>query len=264
MKKIISKIHKEYSQLLPFSYFSSDIYLDFAAFTFERNGENIIVWQDLIFPHDFPSIFLPRNKANWINCSVAFATKDDIEKVKKGNIGILATKPMGAEYFYNTSNFTQPHGPLKTKINRFANNYRFELKSKCEKDKILKFYNFWKNQRKHESITFDESEEFFHFCLDNLNKYDIKQVYVEIEGKLAGFAWGIKHRDNWIGLHLKVDYQYKGLSRFLHSERAKLFADKKEFTLGTGASDSGIENYKKELGPSREEDYFYLLTGGKL
>lgn len=55
----------------------------------------------------------------------------------------------------------------------------------------------------------------------------------------------------------------KGLSRFLHSERAKLFANYAKFTLGTGAGDPGIESYKKELGPSREEEYFYLLTGGK-
>ena len=88
-------------------------------------------------------------------------------------------------------------------------------------------------------------------------------VRCHIDGKLAGLAWGVKHRYNWVGLHLKVGYQYKGLSGFLHSERAKLFSSAKEFTLGTGACDSGIENYKKELGPSREEDYFYILTGDK-
>ena len=263
MEKFKSKIHRDYSKFLPFSYFSSYIYLDFAAFTFEIRGENEIVWQDLIFPHDFPSIFLPKHKEIWTNCSIALATKNDIENIKKEKIEILVKKPMGAEYFYKTKDFTQPQGALKNKINRFTNNYKFRLKTKYNKNEVLKFYDFWKKQRKHESLTLDESEEFFQFCLSSLGKYGIRQVYVEVDDRLAGFAWGIKHRDNWIGLHLKVDYQYKGLSRFLHSERAKLFSDTKEFTLGTGASDSGIESYKKELGPSREEEYFYLLTGGK-
>ena len=260
MEKFNSKTHKDHSKTLPFSYFSSDIYLDFATFTFKRNGEDLIVWQDTIFPHDLPSIFLPRNKENWTNCSVALATKNDIEKVNKEKIKILITKPMGAEYFYRTGDFTQPQGVLKSKLNRFKNNYKFKLKGKYNKEKILKFYNFWKKQRKHESATFDESEEFFYFCLNNLNRYGIKQVYAEVDGELAGFAWGVKHRGNWIGLNLKVNYKYKGLSRFLYSERAKLFSNTKEFTLGTGAHDAGIDSYKKELGPSREEDYFYLLT----
>lgn len=264
MEKFNSRIHKHYSKKLPFSYFSSDIYLDFAAFTFQRNGENLIVWQDLLFPHDFPSIFLPQNKKNWINCSVALATKNNIENIKKGKIEILFTKPIDKEYFYKTKDFTKPTGSLKTKVNRFSNNYKFKLKNKYAKERVSDFYDFWKKQKKHESMTFDESEEFFDFCLQGLGKYNIKQVYVEIDDKLVGFAWGVKHRDNWIGLHLKVDYRYKGLSRFLHSERAKLFANCEEFTLGTGAGDPGIESYKKELGPFREEEYFYLLTGKKL
>lgn len=262
MEKFSREKHPEVIQTLPFSYFSSDLYLDFAAYIFKKNGENIIVWQDILFSHEFPSIFMPKVKENWINSSVAFAAEDDVKAVNDENIEIILKKPMGAEFFYETKNFTNPSGDLRTKINKFINNYKFEITNECPKDKIVEFYDFWKSQRKHESITFDESEEFFNFCLDNLDKYGIKQVYVLSDNRLIGLAWGMEHQSgNWIGLHLKADYSYRGLSRFLHQERAKLFTNLKEFTLGTGTNDLGIENYKEELGPAYKKNYFYILMG---
>lgn len=265
MEKFLSSKHEELIGSLPFSYFSTNLYLDFSAYILERNGEQIIVWQDEIYPHEFPAIFLPRNKENWLHTSTTFVTLKDVEKLNNENIEIIINKPTGTEFFYNSADFINPTGELKTKINRFKDNYAFEIKNKYSKDKILEFYNFWKDQRIHESITFGESEEFFMYCLDNLDKYNIKQVYVESEGKLIGLAFGMIHtKGGWVGLHLKVDYSYKGLSRFLHHERSKLFSDRLEFTLGTDAHDVGIGNYKEELGPKHKEVYFYVLTGDKM
>ena len=132
------------------------------------------------------------------------------------------------------------------------------------KKEILDFYTFWKSQREHNSITSDESERLFFWMLDRLNP-DIKQLYVVVDKKLIGLAWGMKHPfyDSWVGLHLKVDYSYKGLSRFLHHKRAELFKDYELFTLGTGCQDSGITKFKEELGPFKKIDYYYLLTGDK-
>jgi|SRR3989344_6809332 len=264
MEKFNSNKHSDYAKQLPFSYFSSNIYLDFVAHTFERNSEHLIVQQDMLFPNDFPSIFLPINEKNHEKCSVTFSTEENREIIKKENIPIIVENPTGTEFFYKTEDFINPSGGLKTKINRFIKSYSFTQKNSYDKEKILDFYSFWKNQRKHESFTFEESEEFFMFCLDNLEKYNIKQVYVEIDEKLAGLAWGVNFRDNWVGLHLKVDYQYRGLSRFLYSERAKLFKDCKIFTLGTGAHDPGIENYKEELRPFKKINYSYILTSSKI
>jgi hypothetical protein len=112
-------------------------------------------------------------------------------------------------------------------------------------------------------MTFDESGDSFLYCVSNLKKYKVKQLYVEVDGKLAGLAFAVEHSSgNWVGLHLKVDYSYKGLSRFLHNERAKLFSDKKLFTLGTSGYDLGIAQFKSELGPSHVIHYSYVLTGG--
>jgi hypothetical protein len=262
MEKFTYKKHGKYAAKLPFSYFSSPISLDFSAYTFERNGENLIVWQDVIFPHDFPSIFLPTKKENLVNASVAFATTEDIEKAKNSEAIIMLEKPVSTEFYYRTEDFVNPKGDLLRAVNRFKDGYEFELSDECPKTEIEDFYEKWKSQKERTSITFDDSEKFFNFCLDNLKEYSVGQVYVKSGGKLIGFAWGVSHpKGGWVGLHLKVNYEYKQLSKFLHHERAKLFADEKEFTLGTGAHEKGIDDYKWGLGSSRTADYSYILFG---
>ena len=263
MEKFDSQKHISSTKNQPFSYFSTHIHLDFAAYTFERNGEQLIVQQDIIFTNNFPSIFLPNKKENWSNCSVLFSTAEDRDRIKKEGIPITVETPVGSEFFYATNDFFNPKGNIKNRINKFCSSYIYSLKNKWDRKGIISFYNFWKKQRTHESFTFEESEEFFMFCLDNLEKQNIQQVYVEIDGKLVGLAWGVRLKNDWVGLHLKVDYQYTGLSRFLHSERAKLFKECKMFSLGTGAHDSGIESYKEDLGPIKTIDYSYILTGSK-
>ena len=264
MKKFDSKKQGRLIEDLPFSYFSTNVHLDFAAYTFERNGEQLIVQQDIVFANDFPSIFLPHKKENWSNCSVLFSTEEDRRQVKEAAIPITVETSVGSEFFYSTADFINPRGNIKNRINKFSNSYTYSLKNRWDKEGIVSFYNFWKNQRTHESFTFEESEEFFMFCLDNLEKQNIQQVYVEVDGKLVGLAWGVRSKGNWVGLHLKVDYQYTGLSRFLHSERAKLFKECEMFSLGTGAHDSGIESYKEDLGPIKTVNYSYILTGSKI
>lgn len=264
MEKFNSSRHGDWIKDLPFSYFSSVAYLDFCAYTFERNLEHLIVWQDLVAPHEFPSIFTPQNKANWSKCSIAMATREEVKAIRDEDIEIVLEIPMGAEFYYSTDSLLKPRGNNKNRIEHFTRSYNYTLLTTYDKQKIKEFYTFWKEQRIHSSITFKESEDFFLFCLDSLNRYEIKQVYVEIEGRLVGFAWGVRYgTQTWVGLHLKVDYQYQGLSRFLHQERAKLFSDLPEFTLGMGGHDSGIIKYKEELGPAYTKDYYYILCGDK-
>ena len=89
-------------------------------------------------------------------------------------------------------------------------------------------------------------------------------MYIEKDGALAGFAWGVIAEKGWVGLHLKADNSYRGLSRFLHVERAKMFSKLKRFTIGTGAAEEGIVEYKKSLHPNEEIDLYHLLTGSKV
>lgn len=249
---------------LPFSYFSLPLYLDFTAYTFKRNDEDLIVAQDFVYPHEFPSIFLPHNPDNWQHCSVVFAREEDINLLRENHIEILVEKPLETEYFYLTEQFIQPTGSFRKKIHAFQNKYDYQIKNVYERSAVETFYQEWKIQKQEHSFTFDESELFYDFCLEHLDTYNIKQIYIEIDGKLAGFAWGIEHPNGgWVGLHLKVNYGYQGLSRFLHHERAKCFDAIPTFTLGTGSFEKGIGDYKEELHPSKKIPYFYVLTGGK-
>lgn len=265
MEKFNSQKHKKLLASLPFAYAATAIYLDFTAYTFKRNNEDLIVWQDLLYPNEFPCIFLPQKKSNWQFCSIALATYEDIKKIEKESIAISIKKLITEEYYYNTQKFLEPRGKLKNRIKQFEKNYQYKISHRISKKKIVEFYNSWKKQRKHQSLTFDESENFFYFCVKNLKKYDVQQVYVIVDNKLVGFAWGVampRHK-GWVGLHLKVDYRYKGLSRFLHQQRAKLFSQYELFTLGTSAHDPGIQTYKNELGPDLIKQYYYLLTENK-
>lgn len=264
MEKFKSLKHLNLAGHLPFSYYSLPLYLDYCAYLLPRSNESVIVAQDLYYPHEFPAIFLPQNPANWENFSVTFAASEDLEKIKQHNIEIIMQKPIGAEFFYRTEDLLNPGRKIAQRIRQFNKLYKYEIFNDYPPDKIRQFYERWKNQKDRPGDLFDEAERLFFFCMENLSKYDVKQVYVEIDGELAGLAWGVAHpAGGWVGLHLKTDYRFKGLSRFLHQKRAQLFADREYLALSTGEKDPGITTFKKELGPTEEKNYYYVLTGGK-
>ncbi len=255
--------HLDLTKDLPFSYFSSLAYLDCVAYVLERNGSKIVVSQDIYYSHEFPAVFLPKNREDRRFCSVTFASEEDVKKIEADGIEIVVKNEIATEFFYATEDFVNlTKKSFREKVKQFKKLYAHEIFYDYPKEKIMEFYELWKAQKDRSSAdTFYESEAFFLWLLDNLEKHNVKQVYVEVDGKLVGLAFGIEHgNDSWVGLQLKVDYEYKGLSRFMHHERAKLFQDRKEFTIGSGAHEKGIEAYKRDLGPIREKQYYYILT----
>jgi len=267
LEKFDSGKHKFRVANAPFSYMALPLYWDFCAYTFERNGENLVVCQDIFFPHDFPCFFMPQEKKNWERLTLTFGTLADVEKIKAEKIKIMAQNRVGAEYYYRTADLLAPNKKIRNRISQFKRLYQAKVLHEYSHDKIREFFQFWEGQRDREEGAFTEieSRELFLFCLENLGRYNIRQIYVEVAGRLVGLAWGVPFdKNNWVGLHLKVDYSIKGLSRFLHQERARLFSDFEEFTLGTGCHEKGIEQYKQELGPAREVEYFYIATGDKI
>ena len=265
MEKFNSKKHLKYFPDLPFSYFYLPIHLDCLGYVLERNGKSVLLGQDIYNAHEFPSFFLPPDKINWEGCSMVFVTEEDIRKVEEEGVEIEIKNPTGTEFFFKTDDFISPTKKIRERINQFNRLYDYKILNEYSKEKIEGFYRRWKAQKERNGDTFDEAENFFFFCLNNLRKYPVKQVYVEVGGELIGLSWGIKFSEQeWVGLHLKALYDYKGLSRVLHQERAKLFSDCSIFSLGTGAKEEGIARYKKELGPCSKKDYFYILTGKKI
>lgn len=251
---------------LPFFWVSLPLYLDFCAYTFTKNGEDLVVTQDPLYSNDFPYLFLPKNKDNWPRASLSMVDGEEVEKIKRENIEISALNPTEIEYYYKTADFTDPKSVLGKKKRQFEKNYSYELRKTYPEEELTRFFLFWENQGKNQPDAYTkESEGLFYFCLKNLEKYGLEQVYVEVDGKLAGFAWGVRHSENnWVNLHVKVDYNFKGLSRFVLCELAGRFSDRELFSLGTGCNDPGLTQFKESLRPTFQRQYYYVSTRGKV
>lgn len=158
--------HAEREELatMPFSYVSCAPFIDFAGYWFERNGERITVVQDVKFPHDFPSVFLPSQQSNWERCSVMLCTQEQKERVQALGIPLLVDHPIATEFFYRTDAFLEPTGSLKKKVSRFEKTYTYRVTHTCDPEKVSTFYNTWKTQKSREEVTFEESEQFYEFC----------------------------------------------------------------------------------------------------
>ena len=253
--------HFNAMKCLPFSYFSLEEYLDENASVFERNGETIIGVKNQEDPTELQALFPPIHPLNRQNISIRLAQQSDRDQMAQ-QARILFEKQTITEFFYRTHDFVHPTGRLAKKIRVFSSRYKPTVTHTYPKDAILEFYRQWEDQRVRDVRTIGESEASFFLMVDRLDHSEIKQVYVEIDGALAGFAWGIPHwSGNWVGLHMTVSYQYQDLNRFLHHERAKLFSGSDIFSTGTSMFDTGVDLYKHNLGPVEERRYFFLLLG---
>lgn len=269
IEKFSSEKHSNLLKKLPFKYESSEIYLDFAGYIIERNGEKNISVQDVLYPNDLPYLYLPDKKDNWHHSIIQWVSKEQIEELKK-EVEIVKSFPSGSEYFYNTKDFIDMVGGKWSKfrkdVEHFQDNYKFKVLNEYPEQKVKEFLEtVWLAEQEEKTISFAESYNFFLFCLENQAKHGIKTLYVEIDGALAGLAMGAafnSSEDKWIALHIKVDYKYRGISRFLYHERAKMFENYSEFTSGaTCAGDKGVEKFKSCLHPKRVEESFYVITG---
>ena len=272
IEKFDSKKHRALLAKLPFKYESSVIYLDFAGYIIERNGEKNVAVQDVLYPNDLPYLYLPEKKENWSHSIIQWVNKDQLDELKS-DFEIVKSFSSGKEYYYQTQDFIGLDGgkwaSFRKDVHHFKNNNHYKILENYDFSKTKSFLkNIWLNQQEEKTASFNESYNFFIFCLENQKKYGIKTLYVEIDGTLAGLAMGSRFNDSddkWLALHIKVDYKYRGLSRFLYHERAKLFAEFSEFTSGaTCAGDEGIEEFKKSLHPHRVEESYYVITGDKL
>lgn len=272
IEKFCSEKHVNLFKKLPFKYESSEIYLDFAGYIIQRNGEENLAVQDVLYPNDFPYLYLPEKTENWSHSMILWASDGDLSKLKS-QVKIDKSFSSGKEFYYKTKDFIDLKGgkwvKFRKDIQHFQNDNEYKLLSDYPETKTKRFLeNIWLAEQKEKTASFDESYNFFLFCLDNWKRYQIKTLYVEVDGKLVGLVMGAVFNnscDKWLALHIKVDYNFRGLSRFLYHQRAKLFSEYSEFTSGaTCAGDEGVEKFKSCLHPSRVEESFYVITGDKL
>jgi hypothetical protein len=257
---------------LPFKYESSTIYLDFAGYVIERNGESNLAVQDVLYPNDFPYLYLPKNKENWPHSITQWITKEELATVEK-KVKVEKCFFSGKEFYYKTTDFIELTGgnwaKFRKDVHKFTNDNKFQILDSYPETKVKAFLDdVWLAEQKNKTASFAESYNFFLFCLKNREKYGIKILYVQVDDELAGLAMGAgfnSSKDKWLALHIKVDYTYRGLSKFIYHERAKLFSEYDEFTSGsTCAGDGGIEKFKNSLNPCGITESYYLITGDRL
>lgn len=268
LRKFDYKKHKKLLEKVPFLYESTVPHIIYAGYVLERDGISEITTQDVLYPNTFPYLFLPRNKKIWEYVHITWTTKDDIKKLST-EVNIFHKNIVGTSYNYSTDDFANLSGhkmaSIRRHVNQFEKKYSYKIFHKYNKEKVKKFIKRWDSQQNDKTFTYKEGLKWFNFCIDNSNKYGIKSIFVEVDGKLVGITQGVSFDKNrWVGLHQKSDYKYKGLSRFLLHKRAQMFKDIKEFTLGTGCGgDDGVIKYKEELHPIKKTEYFYVITEGK-
>lgn len=234
----------------------------------ERNGETLVYVNDRILNETY-LLFLPEKKENYTTKKISLATKEEVERIKKEGIAIKKTEPQGTEYFYRTKDLIEMKGQkyarLRKAVNQFKKN-NYKILQVYPAQKVTDFIKNWaatKNLTKHT----ENARKLFEWDLDNCIKYvglrkklPTKRIYIEIDGKLAAFAFVHPLFPNqFVALQQKVDIKYKGLSRFLYHEKAKLYPEIEMFTVGTAAETAGLETFKEELHPAKKEEWQMII-----
>ncbi len=83
IEKFNFKKDKKLLKNLPFRHELSIPFLDFAGYVFLRNGEKIIATQDILYPNEFPYLYLPKKKINWENSHILWISEKELEQLKK-------------------------------------------------------------------------------------------------------------------------------------------------------------------------------------
>ncbi len=266
LEKIKVEQAEEMSRIARISkYCINPFYLAFNGYVESNNGELLFYERDEIYRNDFPYIIFPRTKDNAMRAISTHCTEDDLIRIKKWGITMKRAEQHGTEFYYRTADFTNPGKPsfasFRKSISTFSRKYEYKILDKYPVKKIMGFLKKWEYGQEEKNILFEFGSDYTRFCIDNMKKINGKWHFIEINGELAGFSLSCRLNDEyWVGVHQKVDYDFKGIGRFLLHQRAKSFQTTPFFTLGTEAKDEGLHQFKESLHPCREEARYFVLT----
>ncbi len=244
------------------SYFTSRYWLEFVCEYKNINGEDVALIKALN-SDEYIFQYPPKKISNLKEAKIQWATQEEIDNFKD-KVEILEQKEVMSEYFYQTKDIIELKGPGHKKnrqaINTFEKKYNYKIVNKLDKDKIVSFLNKWDQKQELKTAPYERGLKFCHFLLDYLDKDEkLKSVFVLVDDQLVGMSIGeLVNEKGWIAIHQKVDYNYKGLGRWIFRERAKLFEGIEEFANGGAMGDQGIVDYKNSLRPSKVVPYYYL------
>jgi len=130
----------------------------------------------------------------------------------------------------------------------FEKSYDYKVVHEFDKERIIEFLKDWDKKQELKTAPYERGLNFCYFIIDQLGKNkNLKSVFVLINDKLVGFSIGeLLNNNQWIALHQKVDYSYKGLGRWLFRERAKLFQGIEDLATGGSMGDKGVEEFKND------------------
>jgi hypothetical protein len=169
-------------------------------------------------------------------------------------------------YFYNTKNFLLKASKSKD-VKRFQKKYNYKILSTYDKDKAYELYNKWARilTGKGKQVVPDTELDFF-FDPQNIKKYKIRFLFLEVDGQLVGVKIAhpflVRSKKTLILRYQFSLYEYYGINQFMTYELMKREKDFKEFSDGgeyVGEQCEGRRKYKmSRRRPERIEDIYKL------
>jgi hypothetical protein len=154
-------------------------------------------------------------------------------------------------YFYNTENFLSNASRSKD-VKRFKKKYNYKILPEYAKDKVYELYNTWAQMlvSKGKTVVPDTELDFF-FNPENIKKYKIKFLFLEVDGHLVGvkiaYPFFTRSKKTLILRYQFSKYEYYGINQFMTYELIKREKDFKEFSDGgeyVGEKSEGRRKYK--------------------
>ncbi len=249
------------------SYFSNPFWL-IENCLYEKQGDEYLIYIDYSVEEQIYLEFMPPNSNFKPTHDILFGWHEDVETLRKNGVSIKEKIFLGPEYVYECERLITAEGgefkKFRQNLNYFKNHYSYSILNEYDPEKVKIFIKNWANRKDLSGYSEIGKKTFWwdvEACLNYPNHTNLPQrnIYVEIDGKLAGFAFTCPLTKNmFAGVMQKVDIQYRGLANFLYQEKSKLYPEIPCFTIGTAEAAPGLERYKDSLRPAKKIDTFIL------
>lgn len=169
-------------------------------------------------------------------------------------------------YVYDTKNFLLNASKSKD-VKRFKKRYVYKILRTYDKDKIYALYDSWAQTLIDKGKTVVPNTELdFFLDPDNIKKYKIKFLFLEVDGKLVGakiaYPFFVRSKKTLILRYQFSLYEYYGINQFMTYELMKMEKDFREFSDGgeyVTESSEGRRRYKmSRRRPSKIIDIYKL------
>ncbi len=234
----------------------------------EKDGEPVLYVYDRIDQETY-HLFAPQRKEHITLPFIEIASDEDILQLEKSGVHITKKHKIGTEYTYRAKDLIEmkgkPFAAFRKSVHYFQKNYDYRILPEYPEEKTIVFIRTWaatKDLTNYSKLAKGIFEWDLDDCIHYVSltkKIPHKSIFVEIDGELAGFCMTCPSLPAlFVGLQQKVNVRYKGLSRFLYHEKAKLYPETPFFTIGQAADTLGLERFKEEMHPARKIDVYFL------